>query len=171
MTINVPESVFQKYYDVIDSTFSIFGVDCQLVYIETVEEISNSFDNIPQNNSINAHKKSQNQYRRDDKVIKEVEKTEPIRLKVYWDRKQWQQVTSQVSILGTQTMSNIVIPDNSIQTIFFATDLQRISTAKELIVHDKIKDLKEMRFKKFGEPFPMGLRQNRYFGCFWERSV
>lgn len=160
MTINVPESVFQKYYDVIDSTFSIFGVDCQLVYIETVEEISNSFDNIPQNNSINAHKKSQNQYRRDDKVIKEVEKTESIRLKVYWDRKQWQQVAS-----------NIVIPDNSIQTIFFATDLQKISIAKELIVHDKIKDLKEMRFKKFGEPFPMGLRQNRYFGCFWERSV
>ena len=42
--------------------------------------------------------------------------------------------------------------------------------AKELIVHKDIKELREMRFKKFGEPFPMGLKQNRYFGCFWERS-
>ena len=33
-----------------------------------------------------------------------------------------------------------------------------------------IKDLREMRFKKFGEPFPVGLKQTRYFGCFWERS-
>jgi len=161
MSINVPESVFQKYYDVIDSTFTIFGVDCQLVYTETVEEISNSFDNIPQNNSVNAHRKSQNQYKRDDKTIKEVERFESIRLKVYWDRKQWQFVGA----------NNMVIPDNSIQTIFFATDLQKIMSAKELIVHDKIRDLKEMRFKKFGEPFPMGLRQNRYFGCFWERSI
>ena len=43
--------------------------------------------------------------------------------------------------------------------------------AKELIAHKGIKDLKEMRFKKLGEPFPMGLKQERYFGCFWERSV
>ena len=40
------------------------------------------------------------------------------------------------------------------------------------IVYDlDIKDYKEMRFKISGEPFPMGLKQVRYFGCFWERSV
>ena len=64
----------------------------------------------------------------------------------------------------------MVIPDNAIQTIFFATDLDKIVRAKELIAHKDIKDIQEMRFKKFGEPFPMGLKQNRYFGCFWERS-
>ena len=41
MSINVPESVFQKYFDVIDSTFNIFGVTCQLVSIENF--ISNKF--------------------------------------------------------------------------------------------------------------------------------
>jgi hypothetical protein len=45
----------------------------------------------------------------------------------------------------------------------------KIVRAKEIIVHKDIKDKKEMRFQRFGEPFPMGLRQNRYFGCFWER--
>ena len=34
MPVNIPESVFDKYYDVIDSTFDIFGVTCQLVFIE-----------------------------------------------------------------------------------------------------------------------------------------
>ena len=64
----------------------------------------------------------------------------------------------------------MVIPDNSIQTIFYASDLDKIMRAKELIVHKDIKDLREMTFKKYGEPFPVGLKQSRYFGCFWERS-
>ena len=159
MPVSIPESVFDKYYDVVDSTFTIFGVTCQLVYIETVEEIVNTYDNIPSNRSINAHRRPQDQYRRQDKVIKEVEKLEDIKIKVYWDSKSW------IKVGG-----DMVIPDNSIQTIFYATDLDKIMRAKELIVHKDIKDLKEMRFKKFGEPFPLGLRQTRYFGCFWERS-
>ena len=159
MPIIVPESVFDKYYDVIDSTFTIFGVTCELIYIDTVEEISNTFNNVPDNRSINAHRRKQEQYRREDKVIKEIEKREDIKLKVYWDSKSWIRVGDKM-----------VTPNNGIQTIFFATDLPRINRAKELLVHKGIKDLQEMRFNKFGEPFPMGLRQNRYFGCFWEAA-
>jgi len=157
MPIIVPESVFDKYYDVIDSTFTIFGVNCQLVYIDTVEEITNTYNNIPDNRSVNAHRKSQDQYKRENKVFKEVEKLEDIKLKVYWDSKSW------IKIGG-----NMVFPENGIQTIFFASDLQKINRAKEIIVHKGIKDLQEMKFQKFGKPFPMGLRQNRYFGCFWQ---
>ena len=160
MPINIPQSVFDKYYDVVDSTFTIFGVTCQLVYIEKVEEISNTFDNIPSNPSINSHRRRQEQYKRQNKTIKEVEKLEDIVLKIYWDSKSW-----------TKVGSDMVIPDNSIQTIFYATDLHKIVRAKELIAHKGIKDLKEMRFKKLGEPFPMGMNQDRYFCCIWERSV
>ena len=39
MPINVPQSVFDKYFDVIDSTFNIFGVTCQLVSIEKKEVV------------------------------------------------------------------------------------------------------------------------------------
>lgn len=160
MPIIIPESVFDKYYDVVDSTFDIFGVTCQLVYIETSEEISNTYDNIPSTPSISAHKRGGADYRRENKVIQQTEKIEDLKLKVYWDNKSW------IKPGGT----NMVIPDNAIQTIFFATDLPKIIRAKELIVHKDIKNLQEMRFVKFGEPFPMGIRQNRYFGCFWERS-
>ena len=61
-------------------------------------------------------------------LIKEVEKTEDIKIKVYWNRKDW------VKVGG-----NIVTPDNGIQTIFFATDLPKFQKAKELI--DKIYDV------------------------------
>jgi hypothetical protein len=158
MAIIVPESVFDKYYDVIDSTFSIFGVDCILVFTDVTEEASSN-DNIPNVPSINVHRRNQDQFKRDNKNLKQTEKFEDIRLKVYWDSKDFIKPTT-----------NLVLQNNSIQTIFFLSDLQKINRAKELIVHKGIKDIQEMRFKKLGQPFPMGLRQNRYCGCFWEPS-
>ena len=159
MPVVIPESVFDKYYDVIDSTFTIFGVTCQLVYVDKIEEIANTFDNIPTNKSINPGRRGQPQYIRQDKVFQEVEKTEDILIKVYWEKTEW-----------FKAGGDIVVPENAIQTIFFATDLSKIKRAKELIVHKGIKAQQEMRFTRSGEPFPMGLRKNRYFGCFWERS-
>ena len=158
MPIIVPESVFEKYYDVIDSTFTIFGVDCRLVFNETVEEATAN-NNVPSAPSLNVHRRNQDQYRRDQKTLKQVEKFEDIRLKVYWDNRDF--------IKPTQTL---VLPNNAIQTIFFMRDLQKINRAKELIVHKGIQNTQEMRFKKLGQPFPMGLRQNRYCGCFWEAA-
>lgn len=158
MPIIVPESVFDKYYDVIDSTFTIFGVDCRLVFTELVEEVVSN-DNIPSVPSINVHRRNQDQYRRDEKTLKQIEKFEDIRLKVYWDSKNF-----------IMPSPNLTLPDNSIQTIFFMKDLQKINRAKELIVHKGIQNIQEMRFKKTGQPFPMGLRQNRYCGCFWEAA-
>lgn len=159
MPVNVPESVFDKYYDVIDSTFNIFGVTCQLVSIDKVEEIIyNPNNNIPEKNSINAHRNRGGNYERGQKIIKEVEVLSDIKLKVYWDQRNWIGVTE-----------NIVIPDGSIQTIGFMTDLPKVLQAKALIVHKDIKDYKELRFERHGEHVPMGLRQNRYFGCIWKR--
>jgi|TARA_B100000085_G_scaffold270686_1_gene283354 hypothetical protein len=158
MPITIPQSVFDKYYDVVDSTFNIFGVTCQLVYIEKVEVIDNTYDNIPDNRSINPHRRpGGGNYRRNNKTIKEVEKIEDIKMKVYWDSKNW-----------TKVSDKIVIPQRGIQTIFFGTDLPKVLNAKEIIVHKTIKDLSEFRFQRSGEPFPMGIGQERYFGCFWE---
>jgi hypothetical protein len=158
MPITIPQSVFDKYYDVVDSTFTIFGVTCQLVYIEKVEVIDNSYNNIPDNRSVNPHRRpGGGNYKRNNKTFKEVEKLEDIKIKVYWDSKSW-----------INPGGNIVTPQRGIQTIFFATDLPRIMKSKEIIVHKGIKDLREFRFQKKGEPFPMGIGQERYFACFWE---
>lgn len=160
MAINVPQSVFDKYFEVIDSTFTIFGVTCQLVFIEKVEEISSSYDNFPTHNSISAHRRGPGvpAFRRDTTVLKEVEKTEDIKLKVYWDSRSW------VKVGG-----DIVVPDGSIQTIGMMTDLPKVLRAKELVVHNGITDYGELKFQRTGEHIPMGLKQDRYFACFWER--
>ena len=159
MPVSIPQSVFDKYYDVVDSTFTIFGVTCQLVHIEMVEEFVDDDANIPDEKDINAHRRRRDQHRREDREFKEVEKLEDITLKVYWDSRNW------VKVAG-----DLVIPDGSIQTHFLVADFGRITRAKELIVHKDIKDLKEMRFKRFGEPFPIGLKLEKYFACFWERT-
>jgi len=160
MPVYVPESVFDIYYDVIDSTFDIFGVSCQLVSINKVEEqIYDPNNNVPDRNSINAHRIRGGDYERSNVIIKEVETFTPIKLKVYWDPKNW------IGVGG-----NLNIPDGSIQTIGFMTDLPKILQAKALIVHKDIKDYKQLRFERIGEHIPMGLRQNRYFGCMWKRT-
>ena len=45
-------------------------------------------------------------------------------------------------------------------------DLPQILKSKALIVHKGIKEYKELRFERFGEHVPLGLKQNRYFACF-----
>lgn len=162
MPINVPESVFDKYFDVIDSTFTIFGVTCQLVSIDKREEVVDQpNNNLPTINSINSHRRNTGGTHNlgNNKRIIESEVLTDIKLKVYWDSKQWIGVTD-----------NIEVPDGSIQTIGFMSDLANVLNAKQLIVHKDIKDYKEMRFERIGEHIPLGLRQNRYFACFWKRT-
>jgi len=157
MPVNIPESVFDKYFDVVDSTFDIFGVTCQLVTIK-LEEIDQEPDNnVPDRNDINSHRRHDDQFDRGDKTYREVETLEDIKLKVYWDNRSFVKVGS------------VSVPDNSIQTIGMMTDLPKILRAKSLIIHKTIKDYGIMRFERSGEHFPMGLKQDRYFGLFWER--
>jgi hypothetical protein len=159
MGLTIPESVFTKYYEIIDSTFDIFGVTCQLVSIEKKEEVVYIPDNnFPDRNSINDHKRGGGNRNRGNVTIKEVEITTDIKLKVYWDNKQWIRISE-----------NLVVPDASIQTIFFLEDLPKILRAKYLIVHKDIKEYKESRFERMGEHIPLGLRQNKYAACFWKR--
>jgi hypothetical protein len=159
MPVNVPESVFTKYYDVIDSTFDIFGVMCKLVSTNRIEEaVYTPSNNIPEKNSINVHRLNNPDYERGNKIIREVEVFTEIKLKVYWNPKEW------INVVG-----DIQVPNNVIQTIGFMKDLPQILKAKALIVHKDIQDYKEMRFERMGEHIPMGLRQNRYFSCLWNR--
>ena len=58
MPINVPDSVFDKYFDVIDSTFNIFGVICQLVSRKEGDHSPHNPNNIPDRNTINNHRRN-----------------------------------------------------------------------------------------------------------------
>lgn len=159
MSINISQSVIDKYFEVIDSTFDIFGSTCQLVSIQKKEEIIyNPNNNLPTVNSVNDHRRGLGDRNRGNVSIKEIEVFTDIVLKIYWDSKQWIQLSS-----------GIVAPDSSIQSIGYMSDLPKVLAAKCLIVHDNIKGYKEMRFERIGEHIPLGLKQKRYFACFWKR--
>jgi len=160
MPISIRQDVFDKYYDVIDSTFDIFGVTCQLVSIEKREEIVyNPDNNLPNVNTINDHRRGGGDRNVGTKTIKEVEVLTDIKLKVYWDQKEWMGVTD-----------SLQVPDSAIQVVGKMSDLASVLRAKELIVHKDIKDKKELRFIPDGEFIPLGLKQVRYFGMIWKRS-
>ena len=158
MAIKIPQSVFDKYYEVVDSTFDIFGVTCQLTYISKVEQIDGVFDNIPEVRSIGQHKHQTDQFSVNGQNFEEVEVKEDIVMKVYWDSKQF-----------TKVGGDIEFPAGTIQTIFKAADLPRIMRCDELLVHKKLTAI-QYKFRKFREPFPMGIKLDHYFGCFWERQ-
>ena len=103
-------------------------------------------DNIPSVNTINDH--GRNGDRNRTKTIKEVEVLTDIKLKVYWDFKQF------VKVGG-----DIAIPDGSIQTVSMFSDVPALMKAAALIVHKDIKGYREYRFVRFGDPIPMGLNK------------
>jgi hypothetical protein len=159
MPINIPQSVFDKYNEAIDYTIEIFGVTCQLVSINKVEEIVHTpNNNIPEKNSINAHRIRGGDYERANKIIKEVEVLTDIKLKVYYDPRQW------VNVGG-----NIKAPEGSVQTVGFMSDLPKILQAKAMIIHKDIKDIKELRYEMMGEYAPVTFKNDRYFSCLWKR--
>ena len=91
----------------IDSTFEIFGVTCQLVSIEKREEIVYNPDNtLPNVNTINDHRRGGGDRNVGTKTIKEVEVLTDIKLKVYWDQKQWVGITDSMQV-----------PDSAIQVV------------------------------------------------------
>lgn len=158
MPINIPDSIFDKYFDVIDSTFDIFGVPCQLVAIDR-QEVTVPDNNIPPINSINDHRRNTGGTRgRGTVITREVEVFTDIRLKVYWDAKQWVQVTE-----------SLIAPDAAIQTIGFMKDLKSVLSATALIVQKDVEGGVEMKFERVGGHIPMGFKQDRYFACFWKR--
>lgn len=157
MPLNIPQSVFDKYYDIMDSTFDIFGVTCQLVTVKKEEVIVNVDNNLPVVNTIN-NRRGGGTRNVETKSIREIEVLTDIKLKVYWDQREWIGVTD-----------NIQVPDSAIQTIAKMSDLSSILKARQLIVHKGIKDYKEIRFVRHGEHIPIGIKSDRYFGCIWKR--
>ncbi|MFN9954614.1 MAG: hypothetical protein ACK55I_16075, partial [bacterium] len=104
-------------------TFDIFGVVCKLVTTNKIEEvIYNPSNNIPERNSINAHRINNPDYERSNKIIREVEVYNEIKLKVYWNPRDW------INVAG-----DIQVPNNVIQTIGFMKDLPLILKSKALI--------------------------------------
>ncbi len=167
MAITIPSGVFTKYNELGDAMISNFGVRCTLVYPEKRDECTNC-------TLVGFGGRSTSIYKAggplaftngmvcplcEGRGFKITENTEKIRLRVYWNRKDWVDVGFQVDV-----------PDNIIQTIGYMTDMPKIDKSKNLIVHETISGYGTMRFTRQGDSYPHGFKQDRYVVTFWSRS-
>ena len=68
---------------------------------------------------------------------------------------------------------SIDIPDGSIQTIAYMTDLPKIEQCKYMIPnYDGIEKYDKAKYEKNGPSFPQGFKQNetKYIVTFWNRT-
>lgn len=158
----IPDEIFDIYNEVADSMIDdVFGVICQMISIEKVERIISDpeTNNMPSVNSINAHRKRRNGgYDRGEVVVVEEEVLTDVKMRCYYDRKDWVKLKD----------SNIVAADGDLQTICHIEDLPTIKRSKAMISHKGVKDYQEQRYVRVGDPMPWGFKKNRYVVCHWK---
>lgn len=86
------------------------------------------------------------------------EQTDTVKLRVYWDVKNWVEVENK-----------IVSPDGTGQIIGYITDLVKVKRAKEIILNSNMQNIQEIRCHLLGEAAPWGFRKNRYFVAYIKR--
>tara|TARA_Y100000296_G_scaffold19091_1_gene22813 strand:- start:91 stop:603 length:513 start_codon:yes stop_codon:yes gene_type:complete len=167
MALNIPSSVFTTYNDAV----LLFTRTGTLVYPEKREDCPNCIMD-----TLGTRNRSMSIYQPggpypfergmpcpycNGKGYKATETTEDITLRVYWNRKYWVDIGIAVDI-----------PDGSIQTISYMTDLPKINKAKFLIPkYDGIEQYEQMKFQRLGSSYPQGFKQNetKYVVTFWGR--
>ena len=166
MAINIPSSVFEVY----NEALLLFTRTATLVYPAKREDCPNcSF------NSLGTRTKSISIYTPGGPVpfergmpcpycngrgYKEVETSEDITARIYWERKYFLDVGVAIDA-----------PDMLIQTICFMKDYDKVNKANYLIPrYSNMDNYAKQKFQRYGQSYPQGFKQNetKYFVTFWK---
>ena len=146
----VPQSIFDKYNEVVDSMISNdFGINCTVYWIgdkvpcQYCSGISNIYSGPSFNISDTCTYCGGSQY-------KQSELSETIKLRVYFDKKYWIK------------MGNMDVPDGSVQIIGFLSDYTKVRDASYIILNSD-SNIMNLKYKVYGELQPHGFKKNRYF--------
>lgn len=88
----------------------------------------------------------------------QVPEEDNIRLRVYWDSKNW-----------IKTGASLATPDSSCMTIGYMTDLPKLERANKVLIPLDISTIHRYEMNRAGEAIPHGFRQDRYFIQFFTR--
>ena len=167
MTISVPDTLWEKYYEACDFFIdnNYIGKACTLVYppIKTscahcsTTHVGGTSTNVYVHGGPAPFSYSDcpmcggNGYR-------EEESTDTIRLRIYWERRNWIKV------------SEIHVPDAEVQIIGYMSDLKKLRQADSIRL---INDVQQATWNMMlaCEPFPWGFGKNRYFVAFLKREI
>lgn len=169
MTINLPQSLFDIYNSVADTLLenNNIGKTCVVYYPPLHEICLNCLTNMDGSYSSNVYRHGGpapfdfgNCPLCGGNGYKEVESYEEIKLRLYWNRKDWLKFT---------TANSVVAADAEVMIIGYMTDLIKINNASyiKLIKEQAYMDYK---FVLAGDPYPHGFGKNRYFMGFLKRA-
>lgn len=151
MSISIPSGVFTTYREFADAMISDFGINCTL-YFETISTTETSVSPTKQKRRMSLDPVAP-EFGRGSQSYETTTTTSTVKLRVYWSRRDWVKV------------GNFDIPDLSIQTIGYMTDLESLKKADKMSINNG----ENFEFELIGEPFPHGIKQDRYVICYWRR--
>lgn len=160
MTYQLPSGTITElltaYQSLADQTYDIFGSECDVIYInKNAVTPAVSGHNIPELNSINSHRRvPPNTYNINNQTVSSVEVSEKIKIKIYWNAKDWQSIYGYTSV-----------PDN--QVMFLA----KLENSTKLNMATKVRFVDNMNniyiFNRVSECVPYGFQKNRYCSSIW----
>lgn len=172
MAINVPSTLWDKYYEACDwfLTDNHISRVCKVVYPPKKIECSNCIVGLQGTSISNTYKHGGpapfsfgtcpmcggNGYT-------EQEYTDTLRLRIYWTKKDMARIAAYNSIGGAG------IPDGVVLVIGFMTDLTKIKQAAEILLISE-NTHEEFRFSLESEPYPHGFGKERYFAAYLKRT-
>jgi hypothetical protein len=134
-----------------------FGIECQLVYTDKIEVITESVPAFKQKRVMNVQNVNPDSgFGRGTKKFKTVETTENITLRIYWDQKDFKRY------------GNVNIPDGSVMAIGNYSELAKIRKAAFLLIQTAKTGHAQWKFEKAAEPTVHGLDHN-YLMSYWKR--
>ena len=162
MALTIPDGFFDQYYEAvnffIDSEY--IGRECTIIYppkrtacVNCIKPVGTSTTSVYRHggpapfNFGGCPLCGGNGY-------KEVEFTDTIRLRIYWNRKDWIKVAS-----------NIVVADADVMVIGYMSDLPKFNRAIEVLLASSQNEA-EYRAVVTGKPSPWGFGRDTYFVAF-----
>jgi hypothetical protein len=163
MEYRIPSGVVTEmmtaWQSLADQTYEIFGSECDIIYLDKVVSVPQAQgNNIPPFNSINARKKSMPpEYNYNSDSIKSQEVSEKIRVKIYWNEKEWRKI-----------FGAVVIPENHVVILSKLSDSAKLNKSVKLRYVDIEGNV--YYFTKTNEVIPYGFKKDRYASSIWSHG-
>jgi len=155
--MNIPDSVFDKYFDGVDWMIDNphIGQTCTVIYPSVPQSYSGPISKPVGMGGSHVSNNGQVQDNIGSTPTRDTDTTSTIQLRIYWTKKDWLKIT------------NVNIPDADIMVIGYLSDLSKLKQAKEIRFS---KNDNDWSFTLAGEPFPWGFKKDRYFVGYMKRS-
>lgn len=153
------DEAMEQWVCLVEQAYETFGVDCEVIYSgQRNKETAESTNNIPELNSINSRRRMGDlEYDFQDETISQEEISDEVKIRIYWNAKEWQTVYGYTSV-----------PENQVMFLTHLENGEKLSQAIKIRFTDKFG--KVYIFTRVSEPVPYGFAKDKYCSSIWEHT-